>query len=91
MGNKRKQHSAEFKAQVAMAAVSGDKPLAELASEYVVQPAAPRLLSARSDRYKTRKSQNHLSGSGLSLFHPGGCPSYRDHRKLSIDFRESGF
>ena len=28
MGAKRKQHSAEFKAQVAMAALSGDKTLA---------------------------------------------------------------
>jgi transposase-like protein len=38
MGTKRKQHSAEFKAQVAMAALSGDKTLAELASEYGVHP-----------------------------------------------------
>ena len=38
MGAKRKQHSAEFKAQVAMAALSGDKTLAELACEYGVHP-----------------------------------------------------
>ncbi len=38
MGAKRKQHSAEFKAQVAMAALAGDKTLAELASEYGVHP-----------------------------------------------------
>ena len=38
MGTKRKQHSAEFKAQVAMAALSGDRTLAELASEYGVHP-----------------------------------------------------
>ena len=38
MGTKRKQHSAEFKAQVAMAALSGSKTLAELASEYGIHP-----------------------------------------------------
>ena len=38
MGTKRKQHSAQFKAQVAMAALAGDKTLAELASEYGVHP-----------------------------------------------------
>ena len=36
MGVKRKQHSAQFKAQVAMAALSGEKTLAELSSEYGV-------------------------------------------------------
>lgn len=38
MGTKRKQHNTEFKARVAMAALAGDKTLAELASEYGVQP-----------------------------------------------------
>lgn len=36
MGVKRKQHSAQFKAQVAMAAMSGEKTLAELSVEYGV-------------------------------------------------------
>ena len=38
MGTKRKPHSAEFKARVAMAALAGGKTLEELASEYGVHP-----------------------------------------------------
>ena len=38
MGIKRKQHSAEFKAQVAMASLSGEKTLAELSAEFGVHP-----------------------------------------------------
>ncbi|MEF8756529.1 MAG: hypothetical protein V5B60_21755 [Accumulibacter sp.] len=35
---KRKQHGAQFKAQVAMAALSGEKTLAELSAEHGVHP-----------------------------------------------------
>ena len=38
MGIKRKQHSAEFKARVAMASLSGEKTLAELSAEFGVHP-----------------------------------------------------
>jgi transposase-like protein len=38
MQGKRKHHSAEFKAKVALAALTGAKTLAELASEYKIHP-----------------------------------------------------
>jgi transposase len=38
MAGKRKQHTAAFKAQVALAAVKGDKTVSELASQYAVHP-----------------------------------------------------
>ena len=38
MKNKRRNHSAQFKAKVALTAVKGDKTITELASEYEVHP-----------------------------------------------------
>ena len=38
MAGKRKQHTATFKAQVALAALKGDKTVNELASHYGVHP-----------------------------------------------------
>ena len=38
MGQKRKQHSAEFKAKVALEALKGLKTVTELGSEYAVHP-----------------------------------------------------
>jgi len=46
--------------------------------------AAHKLHSARFGQDKIRESQNHLSGSGFSLFLPGGCPSDRDHRSVKL-------
>jgi len=38
MKNKRRNHSAQFKAKVALEAVKGDKTIAELASRFEVHP-----------------------------------------------------
>jgi transposase len=38
MARKRKQHSAAFKAQVALAAIKGDKTINELASQFGIHP-----------------------------------------------------
>jgi transposase-like protein len=38
MAGKRKQHSAAFKAQVALAALKGDRTVNELAAQYSVHP-----------------------------------------------------
>ena len=42
--------------------------------------AAHKLHSAPANLYKIRESQNPHPTTGLSLFHPGGCPDDRNHR-----------
>jgi len=67
MQNKRRNHSAAFKAKVALAAAKGDKTIAELASEYQVHPnqitqwkkrlleSLPEIFSCSRDRDKRRQ------------------------------------
>lgn len=70
MGDSRRTHSVKFKAQVAVAAIRGDRTLSELSSEYgvhgnviskwkkQVMEALPRLLSGRGE--KVDKNQEEL-------------------------------
>jgi len=54
------------------------------------RPAAVhKLHSAQATILQIRELQNHLPGIGLSLFFPGGCPSYRDHRSDRADPRDA--
>ena len=56
MASKRKAHSAAFKAQVALAALKGDKTVSELASQHQVHPTLihswkKQLLSCAEDLF----------------------------------------
>ena len=71
MKNKRRNHTAQFKAKVAFAAAKGDKTIAELASEFDVHPnqiaqwkkqllqSLPELFSR--SRHKEKQKQNDLT------------------------------
>ena len=74
MSVKRKQHSAEFKARVAMAALSGEKTLAELSSEFCVHPTM----------ISTWKQE--LMKRGRELFARGNkAPTVEDAQKVIDD------
>jgi transposase-like protein len=47
MAGKRKQHSAAFKAQVALAAHKGERTVNELASQFGVHPGQSHLISRK--------------------------------------------
>ena len=74
MKNKRRNHSAQFKAKVALAAAKGDQTIAELASQYEVHPnqitkwkkqlleSLPDIFSRgrQKDRYQQDELTEHL-------------------------------
>lgn len=71
MKNKRRNHSAAFKAKVALEAVKGEKTIAELASQYEVHPTQiiqwkKQLLESLPDVFnnspqKDRQKQDELT------------------------------
>ena len=71
MKNKRRNHSALFKAKVALEAAKGNKTMAELASEFGVHPSQitqwkKQLLESMQDifsrrRDRTRQEQDELT------------------------------
>lgn len=71
MQNKRRNHSAAFKAKVALAAAKGDKTIAELASEYHVHPNQitqwkKHLLESLPEVFSRRRRNEHRQRDELT-------------------------
>jgi transposase len=104
VGVKRKQHSAEFKARVAMAALSGEKTLAELAAEFGVHPTmisnrkqelVKKPLTSVSRQSRWRCLMIRLtSGGGLGCSWPGrrqrSCRNTGQHCRAQEELSMSG-
>ena len=74
MKNKRRNHSAQFKAKVALAAAKGDKTIAELASEFDVHPNQiqewrKRLLENADSIFGRGQRQEEDSASEINDLH----------------------
>ena len=63
MQNRRRKHGAKFKAKVALAAIKGDKTVAELASEFEVHPSQinkwkKQLLESSTEVFSSRPERD---------------------------------
>ena len=76
MARKRKSHTAAFKAQVALAAVKGDKTVNELASLHGVHPTM------------IHGWKKQLVQSAEELFQSGATPSSVEHEALQAQLYE---
>jgi transposase len=76
MARKRKSHTAAFKAQVALAAVKGDKTVNELASLHGVHPTM------------IHGWKKQLLESAEELFQSGAKPSSVEHEALQAQLYE---
>ena len=76
MARKRKSHTSAFKAQVALAAVKGDRTVNELASHFSVHPT---LIHAR---------KKQLVNNAEELFQNGAKTSSAEHEALEAQLYE---
>jgi transposase-like protein len=76
MGRKRKSHTAAFKAQVALAAVRGDKTVSELASLHGVHPTM------------VHAWKKQLVSAAEELFQNGARTSTAEHEALQAQLYE---
>jgi transposase len=76
MAGKRKAHAASFKAQVALAAVKGDKTINELAKQYGVHPTL------------IHGWKKQLLAGVEDVFARGGAAATEDHQAVQAQLYE---
>jgi len=76
MAGKRKQHSAAFKVQVALAAFKGDKTINELASQFGVHPTL------------IHSWRKHLLAGAETVFHTGAKSATVDTESHTAELYE---
>ena len=84
MSRKRKQYSPEFKAKVALAAIRGDKTLAEIGAQYELYPAQVNtwkreLLENASELFDKGKSASKAKTNPLMLTRLATANPYISH------------
>lgn len=84
MTNKRRQHSAAFKAKVALSAVRGDKTMSELAAEFDLHPQV--IAKWKKKLLQDAKDVFLRSNSGSKNFQQDNEPElYQQIGKLQIE------
>lgn len=88
MATKRKQHTAAFKAQIALAAIKGDCTVAELAAKHEVHPTLihawkKQLLSGAETVFGSAKIAEPVPDQSAPLFEQIG------RLKVELDFLKS--
>lgn len=81
----RKQHSKEVKLKVVLAALAGEKPVAQIASEYGVHPTQikdwkEQALAAMSERFAGRRGRKKADKPEARLYEEIG------RLKVDLDF-----